>query len=159
MFLLHNDMSSVNSIHHQCCFVCMIPIHWLLTLNRSLFQFFFTVLFANQIMICSTSAAHVPLVLSCLLNPSALTANFKQVIFPVFCFLAICVLPCLLTRYWFVSCQQDMCDRFRLLYIYGVLANFEQVTLPVLLYLALIVNWILICSMSAALVHCGYLAV
>ena len=40
----------------------------------------FTVLFANQIMICSTSAAHVPLVLSCLLNPSTLAADFEQVI-------------------------------------------------------------------------------
>ena len=59
----------------------------------------FTVLFANQIMICSTSAAHVPLVLSCLLNPSALAADFEQVIVPVICFLVICFLPCLLTRY------------------------------------------------------------
>ena len=54
----------------------------------------FTVLFANQIMICSRSAAHVLLVLSCLLNPSALASDFEQVIVPVICFL-----PCLLTRY------------------------------------------------------------
>ena len=58
----------------------------------------FTVLFTNQIMIHSTSAGHVSLVLSCLLNPSALAANFKQVIVPVICFLVICFLPCLLTR-------------------------------------------------------------
>ena len=59
----------------------------------------FTVLFANQIMICSTSAAHVPLVLSCLLNPSALAADFEQVIVLIICVLVICFLPCLLTRY------------------------------------------------------------
>ena len=53
----------------------------------------FTVLFANQIIICSTSA-HVPLVLTCLLNPRALPADFEQVIV-----LVICFLPCLLTRY------------------------------------------------------------
>ena len=70
----------------------------------------FTALFHNRIMIYSMSAAHVPLVLSCLCNPSALAADFKQVIVPVICFL-----PCLLTRYLFVSC-----DRFRLLLIYGV---------------------------------------
>ena len=39
MFLRHNDLSSVISIHHWCCFFCMILIHWLLTLNRSLFEF------------------------------------------------------------------------------------------------------------------------
>ena len=38
---------------------------------------FSTLLFANQIMICSTSAAHVPLVLSCLLNLSALASDFE----------------------------------------------------------------------------------
>ena len=59
----------------------------------------FTVLFANQIMIYSTSAADVPLVLSCLLNPRALADDFEQVIVPVICFLVICFLPCLLTRY------------------------------------------------------------
>ena len=95
----------------------------------------FTVLFANQIMICSTSAGHVSLVLSCLLNPSALAVGFEQVIV-----LVICFLPCLLTRYCFVLCQQQMCQRFRLLCIYGVLADFEQVIVPVLLCVALFVN-------------------
>ena len=37
--------------------------------------------------------------------------------------------------------------------------DFEQIIVPVLLYLALFVNQTLICSMSAALVHWGYLAV
>ena len=50
----------------------------------------FTVLFASQIMICSTSAAHVSLVLFCLLNPGALADDFEQVIV-----LVICFLPCL----------------------------------------------------------------
>ena len=114
----------------------------------------FTVLFANQIMICSMSTAHVSLVLSCLLNPSILAADFEQVIT-----LVICFLPCLLSKYWFVSCQQRMCQQFRLLCIYGVLVDFEQVIVPVLLYVALFVNKTLICSMSAALVHWGYLAI
>ena len=51
----------------------------------------FTVLFANQIMICSTSAAHVPLVLSCLFNPSTLAADLEQVIVPVLLYLALLV--------------------------------------------------------------------
>ena len=114
----------------------------------------FTVLFANQIMTCSTAAAHVPLVLSCLPNPSGLAADFQQLILPVICFL-----PCLLTRCWFVSCQQHMRHQFHLLYTYGKLADFEQVIVLVLLYLALFVYQTLICSMSAALVHWGHLAV
>ena len=92
----------------------------------------FTVLFANQIIICSRSAAHVSLVLSCLLNPIALAADFEQVIVLVIYFLVICFLPCLLTRYRFVSCQQHMCHWFPLLCIYSVLADFEQVIVPVL---------------------------
>ena len=44
----------------------------------------FTVLFANQIMICSMSAANVPLVLSCLLNPSALAATLNRLLFWLF---------------------------------------------------------------------------
>ena len=54
----------------------------------------FTVLFANQIKICSMSLAHVSLVLSCLHNPNTLATDFEQVIVPVTCFLS-----CLLTRY------------------------------------------------------------
>ena len=38
----------------------------------------FTVLFANQIMFCSSSAAHVLLVLSYLLNASALVATLNR---------------------------------------------------------------------------------
>ena len=64
------------------------------------------------------SAAQVPLVLSCLFNPSALPAIFNRSLFR-----------------FFVSC-----DRFRLLCIYGVLGDFEQVIVPVLLYLALWVD-------------------
>ena len=69
-------------------------------------------LFANQIMICSTSATHVPLMLSWLLNTSALAADVEQVVVLAICFLVISFLPCLLTRYWFVSCQQHMCHQF-----------------------------------------------
>ena len=50
----------------------------------------FIVLFADQIIICSTSAAQVPLVLTYLLDPSALAvADFEQVTAPVICFLVM----------------------------------------------------------------------
>ena len=145
MFLLHNDLFSVISIRHRCRFVCMIPILW--TGHYSSY-FVYCVVYANQIMIFSTSAAHVPLVLSCLLNPNALAADFEQVIVPVICFLVICFMPCLLTRHWFVSCPQHMCHQFRLLCIYGVLADFEQVIIPVLLYLLLLLtrHWFVECQ-------------
>ena len=101
----------------------------------------FIVLFADQIMICSTSAAHMPLMLFCLLNPSALAANFEQVIVPVICFL-----PCLLTRCLFVSFLQPFVTGFVsfAFTVCFVTLNrwlfFEQVIVPVLLYLALFVN-------------------
>ena len=84
MFLLRNDLSSVVSIHHRCCFVCTTPI---LTFEQVINSvILFTVLFANQIRICSSSAAHVSLVLSCFLNSSASDADFEQVIVPVILF-------------------------------------------------------------------------
>ena len=95
MFLLHNDLSSVISLHHRCCFVLHDPDALTVDFEQVIILvILFTVLFANQIIICSRSAAHVSLVLSCLLNPSALAADFEQVIV-----LVICFLPCLLTRY------------------------------------------------------------
>ena len=45
-------------------------------------------LLANLILICSMSAADVPLMLSCLHDSSAITANFEQVTVSVVCFLA-----------------------------------------------------------------------
>ena len=87
MFLLHNDLFSVISIHHRCRFVCTIPMHWLLTFEQVINSvILFTVLFANQIRICSSSAAHVSLALSCFLNSSASAADFEQVIVPVILF-------------------------------------------------------------------------
>ena len=90
-------------------------------------------------------------------HPLRMMANLSIIV--VICFLVICSLLYLLTRYWFVSCQQHMCQRFYLLCIYAVLADFELVMVPVLLYLALFVNLTLICSMSAAFVHWGYPAI
>ena len=75
---------------------------------------FFTVLFANQIMICSTSAAHVPLVLSCLLNPSALAANFEQIVVPVLLYLVLFVnqtLICLRLFFTWVLCIYIILDK------------------------------------------------
>ena len=54
----------------------------------------FTPLFANRIIIYSTSGPHVPLMLPCLPNPRALATGHEQAIVPVICFLL-----CLLTRY------------------------------------------------------------
>ena len=82
-------------------------------------------------------------------DPDTLAADFEQVIVPVICFLFIC----LLTRYWFVSCQQCICHRLSPLHLRCV-GCFEQVIVPVLLCLELLVK-----LMSAALVHWGYLAV
>ena len=59
----------------------------------------FTVLFVNQIMICSTSVARVPLVLSRLLKPDALAADFEEAIVLVICFMVTCFLSWVLTIY------------------------------------------------------------
>ena len=50
-----------------------------------IFIILFIVSFANQILICSTSVAHMPLVLSCLLNPSAFAVDFEQGVVLVIC--------------------------------------------------------------------------
>ena len=110
----------------------------------------FTVLFANQIMICSRSATHLLLVLSCLFNPNTLAAILNRSLFRLFvswlfvsyfvnhiliCFMSAahlspvssplhlwcvgllstchcsgvsCIWHCLLTRHWFVKCQQHL---------------------------------------------------
>ena len=107
MFLLHND-DTVQCNQHTLSVSFRLHDHDALAVDFEqviISVILFTVLFANQIMIFSTSAANVPLVLSCLLSPSALAADLEQVIVPVICFLVICFLPCLLTRYLFVSCQ------------------------------------------------------
>ena len=146
---LHITLSKLIFTSHCICFyyimICpvlsvytigVVLLAWLNALTVGFEQviipvILLTVLFANQIMICFRSAALVLLVLSCLLNPKVLAGDFEQVIVPVICFL-----PCLLTRYWFVSC----CHGFRLFCICGVLADFEQVIILILLYLALFVN-------------------
>ena len=69
----------------------MILMDWLLTLNRSLFPVvLFTALFADRKMIRSTSAAEVPLVLSCLCISTASTAAFEQVSVLVAVSCAVC---------------------------------------------------------------------
>lgn len=69
----------------------MIPMDWLLTLNRSFFPVvLFTALFANRKMIRSTSVAEVPLVLSCLCISTASTAAFEQVSVLVAVSCAVC---------------------------------------------------------------------
>ena len=124
--------------------------------------FVYCVVYANQIMIFSTSAAHVSLVSSCLLNPNALEADFEQVIVPVIYFLVICFMPCLLTRHWFVSCQQHTCHQFRLLCIYGVLADFEQVIIRFhcICYCLLTRHWFVQCQQHLCIgVSCSIILV
>ena len=135
------------------------------------------------------SAAHVPLVLSCLLDPCALAADFEHVIVPVICFLVICFLPCLLpdtdlfhvsstcvtgfvsfaftvcwltlnrslfwfyciwyyllTRHWFVQCQQHLYIGVILQYNSGSMAaDFEQVTVSIRLFFTCVLCiWIIL---------------
>ena len=100
MFLLPNDLSTVISVHHRCHFNLYDLDALTVDFEQVIISvILFTVLFANQIMICSRSTTHVSLVLSCLLNPSALAADFEQVIVLVIYFLVICFLSCLLNRY------------------------------------------------------------
>ena len=117
------------SLHNQT------PLH--MTLSKLVFTSYCT--YFCCIMICPVSSAYTIGVVS-FAWPRYIDCCFEQVIVPVICFMVICFLPCLLTRYWLVSCQQHMCHRFCLLCIYGVFADFEQVTAPILLYLALFVN-------------------
>ena len=96
-----------------------------------------TMFFANQIMICFTSAAHVLLVLSCLLNPRALAADL--LLETGYC--SGYLFPALFADQILIYlCQQHMCNQFHRLCIYGVWAKFEQVIVPVSLYLAPFVN-------------------
>ena len=108
--LLHITLSKVVFTSHCICFyyIMICPSSALLHLHDPnalsvdfeqviISVILFTVLFANQIMICSTSVAHVPLVLSCLLNPSAFTADFKQVIAHCYLFPG-CFFPTLLAN-------------------------------------------------------------
>ena len=71
MFLLHYDQSSVISIHHRRPDPNALDVDFEQVIVSVIL---FTVLFANQIMICAP-AAHVSLVLSCLLNSSATAAG------------------------------------------------------------------------------------
>ena len=50
----------------------------------------FSAFFANGIKICFTPAAHVPLVLSCLRNPSVLAADFDRSLFRLFVPYLVC---------------------------------------------------------------------
>ena len=65
----------------------IVPVHWLLTLNRSLFQLFpLLCCLLTRLMICAVSAVHVPEVLSYLDTSSVLAGEFEQVTVPVLLF-------------------------------------------------------------------------
>ena len=79
-------------------------------------SYFIYYLFADETIICSTSAAHVSLVLSRFGNASASDADVEHIIV-----LAACFQFCFLTKYWFVLCQH-VSPVLSPLHIYGVLA-------------------------------------
>ena len=112
MFPLYSGLSRFISIHHQCHIVCMILMHLLCTLNRSLFQLFCFLhcLITRWRFVPRSSTYAIGVIL--LRNLSALAAYFEQVTI-----LVICFLHCVLTRHWFVSCQHHMCHQFHLLRI------------------------------------------
>ena len=116
IFLLHNDLSSVVNIHHRCRFVCMTPIHWLFTLNRSFLRLFVSCL------VCwpHTDFFHVS---------STCVTGFVSFAFVVFwltlnrsLFWFYCIWHCLLTRHWFVQCQQHLYIGVVLQYNFGSMA-------------------------------------
>ena len=102
------------SLHNQT------PLH--ITLSKLVFTSHCICFY--YIMICPVSSEYTIGVVS-FAWPQHIGFWLWIVIALVICFLVICFLPCLLTRYWFVSCQQHMCHRFYLLCIYGVLDDFE----------------------------------
>ena len=131
---------------HWCHFVCMILVHWLLTLNRSLLILVVFCVACCWILICSMSAAYNHwCYLVCIIS---MAADFEEAIIS-----AICFLHWLLTGYWLLLCQQYMCHWCCLTCIISsvLAAGFEQVTDPVFCSLAAFVNWALICSMSKVL--------
>ena len=122
-----------------CYLVYLIPAHWLLTWNKSLFWLFvswylFLALLPNQILICFLSAAHVSPVSS----PLQLwfVGYFEQVIDLFF----FCIWHCLLTRNRFVQCQQHLYVEVILQCISGLMAvDFEQITVSIRLFF----TWVL----------------
>ena len=110
---------------HWCYLICVVRVHWLLTLNSLLFRILLPHLFANNIMICFKSAAHCHWFL--LLCICGVLAHFEQVIVLVYCFW-----HCLLIEHWFVQCQQHLCIGVILQYNSGsVDPDFEQVTVSI----------------------------
>ena len=104
MFLLHNDLPSVISIHHRCHFVCMTSIHWLLlwTCHCSGYLFpvyLFSALFANQIRICFMPATRVTGFVSFAFRVCWLMLN-RWLLYCTYC-----IWHYLLTRHWFVQCS------------------------------------------------------
>ena len=66
----------------------MISVHWLLTLNKPLFQSFVSYAVCKFDVDLFNVRGDVPLVLSCLHDSSAIAGNFEQAIVSVVCFLA-----------------------------------------------------------------------
>ena len=71
----------------QWCYpVCIISVHWLLTLNKPLFQSFVSYAVCKFDVDLFNVRRDVPLVLFCLHDSSAIAGNLEQVIVSVICF-------------------------------------------------------------------------
>ena len=107
---------------HWCYLVYLIPAHWLVTLSRSLFWLFVSWLFVS----CLACQPHTDLF--------HVVTGFVSFAFTVF-WLTLnrsllqfyYIWHCLLTRHWFVQCQQHLYIGIILQYSSGsVAADFEQ---------------------------------
>ena len=129
----YQSFTSANQyLCHWCCPVCITSVHWLLILNKPLFQSFVSLLFANLMLICLMSATDVPLVLSCLYVFSAISDNFDQVIVSVVCSLGQFAKQ---NDFFNASSTYDVGAIFQ--YNTRALAGFEQFTVSLELFFVL----------------------
>ena len=88
-----NKLILTSHLHQQhqhvfqwCYRVCIISVHWLLTLNKPLFQSFVSYAVCKFDVDLFNVRRDVPLVLFCLHDSSAIAGNLEQVIVSVICF-------------------------------------------------------------------------
>ena len=88
-----NKLILTSHLHQQhqhvfqwCYPVCIISAHWLLTLNKPLFQSFVSYAVCKFDVDLFDVRRDVPLVLFCLHDSSAIAGNLEQVIVSVVCF-------------------------------------------------------------------------
>ena len=119
-----------------CCLVYLIPVLWLVTLNKSLFQLFISHLASlTRYWFASYCHQFCFLFMACWLTLNRSLFWFSY------------IWHCLLTRYWFVQCQQHLYIKLIWQCNFGSMAaDFEQVTVstrlsfPWLLYIYIILD-------------------